>query len=337
MPSNLNLDYYYGTEADQYSFYRIPKTLLTDPRYKSVSIEAKVLYGLLLDRMSLSVKNNWMDIEKRIYIYFTLENVMCIMDCGHNKAVKLFAELDRTGLIERIKQGQGRPTRIYVKNFILPPLPAPAPEPEPPQPPEDGETSSFGKSAPVQELLTSQTGKPALPKTGSLDFPKGAANKTEKNKTELNDTDLSIHPPTPAPLASPPAGRPKSRMRIDEMDRYRELIKENIDFDLLLQEHPYDEETLEGYVELMVEVCCSRRDFIRIAGEEMPTGVVKSRFLKLTHEHIAYVLDSLSQNTTLVKNIKAYTLAALYNAPTTISQYYASLVSHDLARDAAGI
>ena len=99
----------------------------------------------------------------------------------------------------------------------------------------------------------------------------------------------------------------------------------------------YDEETLEGYVELMVEVCCSRRDFIRIAGEEMAAGVVKSRFLKLNHEHIAYVLDSLSQNTTLVKNIKAYTLAALYNAPTTISQYYASLVSHDLAQDAAGI
>ena len=94
-------------------------------------------------------------------------------------------------------------------------------------------------------------------------------------------------------------------MRMDEMDRYRELIQENIDFDLLLQAHPYDTDTLEGYVELLVEVCCSRRDFIRIAGEEMPTGVVKSWFLKLTHEHIAYVLDSLSQNITLVKNIKA--------------------------------
>ena len=121
------------------------------------------------------------------------------------------------------------------------------------------------------------------------------------------------------------------------MDRYRELIKENIDYDLLLQEHPYDEETLEGYVELMVEVCCSRRDYIRIAGDEVAAGVVKSRFLKLNHEHIAYVLESLSRNTTLVKNIKAYTLAALYNAPTTISQYYASLVSHDLAQDATGI
>ena len=107
MPSNLNLDYYYGTEADQYSFYRIPKTLLTDPRYRSVSIEAKVLYGLLLDRMSLLGKNNWMNIKKRICIYFTLENVMYMMDCGHNKAVRLFTELDSTGLIERVKQGAG--------------------------------------------------------------------------------------------------------------------------------------------------------------------------------------------------------------------------------------
>ena len=167
----------------------------------------------------------------------------------------------------------------------------------------------------------------------SLDSGFSAPNKTEKKKTELNDTDPSILPPTPAP----PVGRPESRLRMDEMDGYRELIKENIDYDLLLTEHPYDEETLEGYVELMVEVCCSRRDFIRIAGEEVATGVVKSRFLKLGHEHIAYVLESLSQNTTLVKNIRAYTLTALYNAPTTISQYYASLVSHDLAQDAAGI
>jgi len=124
---------------------------------------------------------------------------------------------------------------------------------------------------------------------------------------------------------------------MDEMDRYREQIKENIDYDLLLMEHPCDEETLEGYVELMVEVCCSRRDFIRISGDDIPTGVVKGRFLKLDHEHIAYVLDSMGQNTTLIRNIKAYTLAALYNAPTTIGQYYASLVSHDLAQDAAGL
>ena len=325
MPSNLNLDYYYGTEADQYSFYRIPKTLLTDPRYKSVSIEAKVLYGLLLDRMGLSVKNGWIDSEKRVYIYFTQEDAMAFMGCGKDKTTKLFRELDKDGigLIERKKQGQGRPTRIYVKNFILPPEPGQPQQPEEVPPPRNPQTAEKPQSAPLE--------------TRGLDGGFSAPNKTEKKNTDLNDTDPSILPPTPTPFVSPPAGRPKGRMRIDEMDRYRELIKENIGFDLLLQEHPYDEETLEGYVELMVEVCCSRRDFIRIAGEEMPTGVVKSRFLKLNHEHVAYVLDSLSQNTTLVKNIKAYTLAALYNAPTTISQYYASLVSHDLAQDAAGI
>ena len=341
MPTNLNLDYYYGNEAEQYSFYRIPKTLLTDPRYKGVSIEAKVLYGLLLDRMGLSVKNGWMDSDKRVYIYFTQEDAMALMNCGKDKATKLFRELDKEGigLIERKKQGQGRPTRIYVKNFILPPEPGQSQQPEQAPPPPAPQTAENQQSRPLDSaaLLTAEKPQSAPLETRGLDGGFSAPNKTEKKNTDLNDTDPSIHPPTPAPLASPPAGRPKSRMRIDEMDRYRELIKENIDFDLLLQEHPYDGETLEGYVELMVEVCCSRRDFIRIAGEEMATGVVKSRFLKLNCEHIAYVLDSLNQNTTLVKNIKAYTLAALYNAPTTISQYYASLVSHDLAQDAAGI
>ena len=341
MPSNLNLDYYYGTEADQYSFYRIPKTLLTDPRYKSVSIEAKVLYGLLLDRMGLSIKNGWMDSDGRVYIYFTQEDAMNLMGCGKDKATKLFRELDKDGigLIERKKQGQGRPTRIYVKNFVLPPEPGQPQKPGQTPPPPAPQTAENQRSRPLDSaaLLTAEIPQSAPLETRGLDCDFSAPNKTEKKNTDLNDTDPSILPPTPAPSTSPPSGRAKSRMRMDEMDRYRELIQENIDFDLLLTEHPYDADTLEGYVELMVEVCCSRRDFIRIAGEEMPTGVVKSRFLKLTHEHIAYVLDSLSQNTTLVKNIKAYTLAALYNAPMTISQYYASLVSHDLAQEAAGI
>ena len=108
MPSNLNLDYYYGNEAEQYSFYRVPKTLLTDPRYKSVSIKAKVLYGLLLDRMGLSVRNGWMDRDRRIYIYFTQEDAMTLMNCGKDQATKLFRELDQggIGLIELKQQGQ---------------------------------------------------------------------------------------------------------------------------------------------------------------------------------------------------------------------------------------
>ena len=317
----LHLDYFYGGEAEQYSFYRVPKVLFTDSHYKTISVEAKVLYGLLLDRMALSVRNGWFDSDNRVFIYFTLEDAVELLGCGKDKAVKLFKELDQDGgigLIERKKQGQGRPTKIYVKNFTLPP--------------EPGQTSETPKSALLDsaEVLTSEKPKSGLRETRSLDFGKSASNKTDKNNTELNDTDPSIYPP------QTPAEPSKRQSRKDRMDAYRELIKENIDYDILLSQHPYDGETIEGYVELMVEVCCSQREFIRINREEVPTEVVKSRMLKLNMEHISYVLDSLQKNTTLVGNIKAYTLSALYNAPVTISQYYTSLVSHDMAQGFGG-
>lgn len=329
----LNLDYFYGGESEQYSFYRIPKVLFTAAHYRAVPVEAKVLYGLLLDRMALSARNGWLDEGRRVFIYFTLEDAMAMMGCGHNKAVRLFADLEQIGLIERRKQGQGRPTRIYVKNFILP---TETGEPETPEarpdstPPAQRETSDKGKSAEAPEVLTSQNRKSALPETGSPDFPKANANKTDKIKTERNDTDLSIPPSSPR---DSPTRAQRQRMRMDEMDSYRELIKENISYDLLLQENPYDDELIDGYVELMVDVCCSSRPSIRISGEEISTAVVKSRFLKLNKEHISYVMDSMRQNTTRIVNIRAYMLSALYNAPLTISQYYTSLVSHDMAHD----
>ena len=120
-------------------------------------------------------------------------------------------------------------------------------------------------------------------------------------------------------------------MGLDEMESYRELILENIDYDILLERNPWDKDLLDGYVELMLEVCCSTRESVRICGQEVLTDVVKSRFLKLNGEHIGYVMDSLKSNTAKIGNIKAYTLAALYNAPVTMGQYYTSLVSHDMA------
>ena len=119
---------------------------------------------------------------------------------------------------------------------------------------------------------------------------------------------------------------------MDRMELCREQIRENIDYEYLAQNHSLDLEIIDGYVEIMVEACCSDKDFVRICGEQMPTGFVKNRLLKLTHEHIVYVLDCMRNNTTLIGNVKAYTLAALYNAPVTIAQHYASLVSHDMAQ-----
>ena len=115
-----------------------------------------------------------------------------------------------------------------------------------------------------------------------------------------------------------------------ERESYREIIWENIDYDILTQDEKLDRDRLDELVELMVDTVCSRKETIHIAGDDYPAEVVKSRFLKLNSSYIEYVLDRMRENTTYVRNIKKYLLAALYNAPATIDSYYASLVNHDL-------
>ena len=120
MSPSVSLPYYYGAESEQYSFYRIPKLLFTDSQFSGISTDAKLLYGILLDRMSLSMKNGWHDDQGRVYIVFTLEDVAATLGYKTEKAIKLFNELDTkkgVGLIERVRQGQGRASLIYVKNF----------------------------------------------------------------------------------------------------------------------------------------------------------------------------------------------------------------------------
>ena len=117
---------------------------------------------------------------------------------------------------------------------------------------------------------------------------------------------------------------------MQERESYRELILENIEYDYLIQNRQLDRDRLDELVELMVDTVCSNREMIRIAGDDYPAEVVKSRFLKLNSSHIEYVLDRMRENTTYVRNIKKYLLAALYNAPATIDSYYTSLVSHDM-------
>ena len=116
----MQFDYFYGSEAEQFTFYRIPKILITSPHFKKISDSAKLLYGLMLDRMSLSIRNGWLDDDNRAYIFFTTNDVMEQMCCGTEKATKMLTELDSEkgiGLIERVKQGQGKPAIIYLKKF----------------------------------------------------------------------------------------------------------------------------------------------------------------------------------------------------------------------------
>ena len=114
----MQYEYFYGAQAEQFSFYRIPKALFTEPNFRELSTDAKVLYGILLDRMSLSLKNQWLDAQNKVYIIFTVEEIMDALNCANQKATRLMVELEKqAGLIERKRQGLGRPHLIYVKNF----------------------------------------------------------------------------------------------------------------------------------------------------------------------------------------------------------------------------
>lgn len=114
----MQYEYFYGAQAEQFSFYRIPKALFTEPNFRELSTDAKVLYGTLLDRMSLSLKNQWLDAQNKVYIIFTVEEIMDALNCANQKATRLMVELEKqAGLIERKRQGLGRPNLIYVKNF----------------------------------------------------------------------------------------------------------------------------------------------------------------------------------------------------------------------------
>ena len=292
MSEPITLDYYYGLEAEQYTFFRIPKILFS-PTYKTLSVSAKMLYALMLDRMSLSARNRWMDEDGRVFIYFRMSEIMSALGCGHNKAIALYAELEKVGLIERKKQGMGRPAKIYVKNFI----------------------PKTGSQQPKKEV-------PATPINEYNDFPSAECNnKNYKNNTYISDTDPSIYPEQEE--VTEPVSEPEQMGTMDTTDAYRELLEENIDLAYLRQK----------IMDLLVDTVTSRKPTIRIGGEDLPTEVVRSRLLKLDASHIEYVLDSMLQNTTKVRNIRAYLLTSLYNAPTTLSSYYTALVNHDLYGD----
>ena len=307
-------DYYYGKEAEQYTFYRLPKALFTDSRYKTLSDGAKILYGLMLDRMGLSMKNGWLDEHNRVFIYFTLEDVTEQMNCKNDKGVKLLAELDTVkgvGLIERVKQGQGKPTIIYVRKF-------------------------FGEA----EVLTSEkpkSGLPDLPKSAlresrTLDFGKTDANKNEIsnpdfNKNNQSHTDYPIQS-YPERESYPAATKGPDGMGMDGIRAYRDLIMENIEYDILVER--YGHERMDEVVALMVDTVTSNREYIRISSDDYAKEVVKSRFLKITSSHIEYVFDCIDRNTTKVRNVRKYLLAALYNAPATMDTYYRAEVNHDL-------
>ena len=286
----MTLDYFYGQAGELFSFFRIPKALFQEQRFQNLSTDAKTLYGILLDRMSLSVKNECFDKKGRVFIIFTIEDVKRTLRCADNKATRLLRELEEFGLIERKRRGQGKPCLVYVKNF-------------------SAESSK-------ESVKNRDNDDSCGSKIACQDPVKSRGIKKKENKTEMNDTNL---------ILSDESEKMKNRELLEE------YFSHSLEMDLLLRLYPDDEDTLYQIVNLLVDTCATKRKTLRIAGDDKPAEVVRSRFMKLNADHIRFVLKCLAENSSPIRNMKQYLLASLYNAPTTMQLSYQNQTNHDLA------
>ena len=325
MGEKYKFDYYYGSQADQFSFFRLPKLLIRDKRFKDVSSDAKILYGILLDRMSLSMKNRWMDDENRVYIIFKISEIMEEFDCSERKAVEMLAELDTNsgvGLIEKKRQGLGKPNLIYVKNFVVSEAVA---EEKNDSEIIQGEVLQFQncangkvKNCANGKVKNCTDGKVQNCTNGKVknctDEQLNYNNNIYNDSNETDSIDLINH-----------------EDEMDKIARCTEMVKEKIEYYYLHQSIPITQRRiLDEIVQLMVEVLAIERETIKIAGGIYPYQLVKSRFEEIESDHVEYVLHCLKQTSSKIGNIKSYVLTSLFNAPSTIDTYYAAEVQHDL-------
>ena len=345
MDGTMKFDYYYGIEAEQFSFYRVPRLLIKDARFKGLSSDAKLLYGLMLDRMSLSIKNGWLDEENRAYIIYTVDNIMEDLGCSKPTCTKIMRELDSDngiGLIEKKRRGLGRPDIIYVKNF------ASTPEKTTEEKPANADISTEVKdfNFKKQKNLTSgsKETEPQEVKEADLmrkrNFTSGNKeaelqevndfdpNYNNTNQNNQNNIDVSYN----NPINQSESEKRQSQIDVmDDVNAYIELIKENIEYDHHMKYDDWGNKGLyEELFEVICEIVCVKRKTVRIAGEDYPYELVKSKFLKLNSGHLEYVIGCMHETNTKITNIKAYMVTALYNAPTTINHYYQQEVQHDM-------
>ena len=295
-------------------------------RNKELSLKAK---GLLSQMLSLP--DTW---------DYTLKGLSLINRESIDAIRTAIWELEKAGYITR-KQGRDEKGKMTPIEYTIYEQPQKiAAEAAPPCPVLENPTPDIF-SSPLLDFPTPDkptTGKPSS--ENPMQINKDISRKKEERKTDVSIThSLPIHSLNPLPYEQDAAAEPPERKRTEAkrnsaVEIYREIIKENIAYDILIADNRFDVERIDEIVEIMLETVCTARKTIRIAGDDYPAELVKSKFLKLDSEHIRFVLDCMSENTTKIRNIKQYLKAVLFNAPSTIDHYYTALVAHDMASGA---
>ena len=313
----MQFDYFYGNEAEQFTFYRIPKILVTSPHFKKISDSAKLLYGLMLDRMSLSIRNGWLDDDNRAYIFFTTNDVMEQMCCGTEKATKMLTELDSEkgiGLIERVKQGQGKPAIIYLKKFY--------------------ELEDTARSTKLSEIesqdfhesknKTFENRKSGLSEIESLEFRKSKCNYNNINNTDIN----YIYPINQDNYNIQNSDTQTEEEWIDRYTKTVDEIKTQIDYDYLINHTERD--IVDEVVNIMAEVMTVYRPKYKIEGDFIEYNAVVNKFRQITAQKLEICLLAYSRKIQRIKNPKAYWISTLYNIPLTSEIVLQNMINSDI-------
>lgn len=308
-------DYYYGVEAEQFTFVRVPKVLFTDKEhFGGLSNEAKLLYGLLLERMSLSRKNNWIDKHNRVYIIFPVEEIEESLDVGHEKALNLLKELDDQsgiGLVKKKRRGLGLPSILYVKNFIV------KREQNADRVPTSRSLENGIQEVGKTDFKKSENQTSENPKNRLLEVRNSDSNNIDINNTDMSYTyDQSINPP-----CSSVQNFSSGDGLIDGIDRnaVEEEVKKQIDYDCLIS---YPDSSVvqmaEEIKDLMVDVLCGERSVVS-EGKRVSEETAKAAYRKITFDHVQYVMKSLVSYPDKISRIDRFLTVSLFNSVYTLT------------------
>ena len=333
-PNRVRFDYFYEEESEQFAFYRIPKALFTEEIFSPLSTDAKLLYGLMLDRMTLSRRNQWFDEEGRVFIIFTVDEISDYLNCGKEKSIKILTELDEDkgiGLIQRVRTGFGRPTQIYVKNFVA---------------------KMGARRAGISfEEAISRKNRPQ--EVGKTDHDKSEKPTTISRKNRPRQVGKSDHDKSENQIMISRKNQPREVGKTDPINNdvsntnssennsinpslgggwkdWECVVKQNIGYEYIVFDRPESAELIDEMVGIIVEILAFSRDFVAVGDLEYPYEFVKEKLLKLTQSHILYILSGLKTATPKIVNPKSYLLKCLMNAPMTINSYYQTRVLHDM-------
>ena len=353
MSEGTVFDYYYGAESEQFSFIRIPKLLLFDPKFADLTIGSIMLYGVLLDRMNLSREHRWIDEDHRVYIRFKIQEIQDTLNISEKTATTYLSGLEKIGLVEKVKVGLGQGNILYVKNFITSDLKKKAfitgknycreddeklskiknKEANPCKEPEKDAGKPSKNHIPVESAGNEAVkigGNEAvkISGNGAVDFD--GQNNTEINNNKYNNNPIPSHHNKyyEIYLSRLKKEFPEDGIGwIDESNRarvFREGVRMQIQYDYLEECEEVEIDKVDEIVEQMVEVMMDDSPKIRIASKLLDADYVKSRLFLIRRAHINYILYSMKNLKNKVGNIKSYLQATIFNSLTTIGNYYSA-------------